>query len=822
MLDELMDRSPLRQKKRVIRHLLGYTLVVIAIANSGCSTRFRQMRDGLQPRVLVTEKNEDKANLYNEIGLAQRTRTEAYIQILGSDVELPPTAGADQTSDVRKYYFDIWVDQTLIDNPKKAISDGELVIDVANVKATLEEVTYGSSLYMKKKVPQGDGSQKCSGSEKKQQQCNDPPLASGSIIRVVVDSRDITQSFTIIAKLNTRAGKFESERRYQLNLALSDYKQKADACNERCRREKKNEDAAKIAAYEKSRERAETILFEQNPNLATRVVKVFNGDLHTQIYMLSDTETKDAFGSNFARSFYVGKAYLRNRHTENKLIVHTTSLRARTLFYREPQTKDGTSKAGIFENFGFKPGDDSGGRESSEARDYLYAISESQGSDQPPLTKDQENRIKSSILDSKRMAIIRDHDPSTTDAAVAQDIVDEVLPIISTKGQDRARRESMREVAIPLAITLIAIVRESADFCFGEDQTQLMLAERYASEIFANTSSGESNFSSSIEKENKTLRDITGCFGERLDQEISRTIGLSSPIALDMRRRVGLTNKIAAASQDTRWQEKLSRHGYFWEDFYRPMTFESVLLSLTARTRAHPMNRALNYLESLGVVAGALVGMEQISSAFGGEAFAQRVAVSTGVFVPEMKKLLLRDIDQYLGNLASTALPSIVTLAPNESRDGYVFFPRGPIYGYGVDEFSINEPSFIVNIDNEDVSVDGALIEGEVQFSAGQQAAANTLVENARSQGAKQVSEQITKLADMEAKLFAYRTRHIVSVVCEMLDSQKFIAASAYLVPYKNKNEAKDNNSAIQDLLDRINAKIKCDQTLPEKSTSSG
>jgi hypothetical protein len=791
-------------------------LAALVIANTGCSTAFRQMRDGLQPRVLVTEKNEDKANLYNEIGLAQRTRAEAYIQILGSDVELPPTASTDQTSDVRKYYFDIWVDQTLIGDPKQAIQDGELVIDVANAKATFEEVSYGNSLYIKDKDQQVAKSQK-----------PNPPLTSDSIIRVVVDSRDITQSFTIIAKLNTRAGKFESERRYQLKLALSDYKIAADNCSEKCRRGKGNVDTGKIAAYEKARERAETILFEQNPNMATRVVKVFNGDLHTQVYMLSDIETKDAFGSNFARSFYVGKAYLRNRHTENKLIVHTTSLRARTLFYREPQTTDGTSKAGFFDSLEFDLGDGPGVKESSEARDYLYVLSESPETALPPLTKDQENRIKNSILESERMNIIRDDKPSMTDAKLAQTVVDEVLPEISGSAQDIERRRSTRKSAIPLTIDLIVIARKSANSCFGENelkQEKNILAEKFANEIFTNARLGDVSFSSSNATEKGKLEVIAKCFMEELDEGISRTVGLSSPIALDMRRRVGLTKKIAAASQDTRWQEKLSRHGYFWEDFYRPMTFESVLLSLTARTRAHPMNRALKYLESLGVVAGALVGMEQISSAFGGEAFAQRVAVSTGVFVPEMKKLLLRDIDQYLGNLASTALPSIVTLAPNESRDGYVFFPRGPIYGYGVDEFSINEPSFIVNIDNEDVSVDGALIEGEVQFSAGQQAAANTLVDNARSQGAKQVSEQLTKLADLEAKLFAYRTRHIVSVVCEMLDSNKFREAGAYLDPYKvkNKNELKDNNSAIQDLLDRINAKIKCDQTLPENSSSSG
>lgn len=819
MFNYLIGHLLARQMQRSIRPVLGFTLAALSIANVGCNTTgLRQIRDGLQPRVLVTEKNEDKANLYNEIGLAQRTRAEAYIQILGSDVELPPTSGADQTSDIRKYYFDIWVDKTLIDNPKKAIQDGNLIIDVANAKATFEEVTYGNSLLMTQASQPSASQEKClehgkitgpDGTKK----CPVSLLQSGSIIRVSVDSRDITQSFTIIAKLNTQAGKFESERRYQLNLALSDYKKKSDACDKKCR-EKKDKDENN--QYIKLRQRAETILFEQNPYMATRVVKVFNGDLHTQVYMLSDTETKDAFGSNFARSFFVGKAYLRNRHTEKKLIVHTTSLRARTLFYREPQTKNGTSKTTIFGRFGFNSENNYAGKESSEVNDYLYDISEIGGAN-PPLTEEQENRIKSYILE--RMTIIRDNEPATTDEAVAHEIVSAALSTSFDKvaGElEIARMKSLRASAMPITVDLILAARGSAEECFGKRGSgDNPLAEKYEDKIYVYTRLG-GELSVEINDKKEKVKQIAACFDKSLNIGISKTIGRSSPIALDMRRRVGLTNKIAAASQDTRWQEKLSRHGYFWEDFYRPMTFESVLLSLTARTRAHPMNRALKYLESLGVVAGALVGMEQISSAFGGEAFAQRVAVSTGVFVPEMKKLLLRDIDQYLGNLASTALPSIVTLAPNESRDGYVFFPRGPIYGYGVDEFSINEPSFIVNIDNEDVSVDGALIEGEIQFSAGQQTV-NTLVGSARSQGVKQTSEQLTKLADLEAKLFAFRARHVVSVVCEMLNNEKFKEAETYLSTYKK--DAKDN-AAIQDLHDRAKARVKCDQSLPAKPSA--
>lgn len=401
----------------------------------------------------------------------------------------------------------------------------------------------------------------------------------------------------------------------------------------------------------------------------------------------------------------------------------------------------------------------------------------------------------------------------------AKSIVDDVLP---ASDHEDAHAAALRKSALTLTASLIRETRRSAPQCLDNarpSRQELLSYLRSGSHSTFSSYARDKNFSKSVQD---TTRVTADCLEARLVSRVENIVsshGQSSPLALDLRRRVGLSNKIAAASQDMFWQAKLSRHGYLWEDFYRPMTFEAVLLSLTARTRSHPANRVLDYLESVGVMAGALVGMDQISTSFGQEGFAQRVAVTTGVVVPELRKLFMKDIDLYLSNLATTALPSILTLAANESRDGYVFFPRGPIFGYGIDEFSISDPSFIVNIDNEDVTVDGALIESEVQFSAGQQSV-DSAVATARNVGQKQFSERLEKLADLQAKTFAYQARFAIAEVCELLAAGQPAQARARYNWFARQNGA--DAVLLEDLKSRIDNQITCDATSAAPSTQDG
>ena len=177
----------------------------------------------------------------------------------------------------------------------------------------------------------------------------------------------------------------------------------------------------------------------------------------------------------------------------------------------------------------------------------------------------------------------------------------------------------------------------------------------------------------------------------------------------------------------------------------------------------------MDWLESAGVVAGALVGLDSISADFADPRFSDRVAVTTGVVLPQLRKILLDDLEAYLNNLASTALGSVITLGPNESKDGYIFFPRGPIFGYGVDEFSVNRPSFIVNIDNEDVAVDGALVDKEFTLLGGLQST-DAQIETARNRGRSRSEEREKELVNLHMKLRQYALEVLIADVNGMIE----------------------------------------------------
>jgi hypothetical protein len=760
--------------------VLSVVLIVASLtALSGCRF-YRQTKERIVQPVITAGDPDEKAGIYHEIALKERDRSEAFIQIIGPDIDLPPTPGDESLADTRTYLYDVWVNNGLISDPVRAIEQGELVIDVANADATLLPVTYGNAL-----APNGGGASGGAGA-------GPDPLRSKNLVRVAITSTNLTQSFTIIAKVSNPAEQFEAERRRHLHAKLDEFNDVARHCDRKCRKDPKHPTYLDVTL---KGEHIEKRLFEPNPYMAMRTVRVFNGDLHTQVYMLSDHEVRDAFGSSFARAFYVGRAYFRNRHTDKKLIVHTTSLRARTLFYREPE-----------EDTWF-------GREDVVNADTRFGYIERLDVPEEtpiPLTTSQEQLLKSRVIAS--FWEILESDPKG-DADLAKRIVDQVIPLYFGKDDAVLRRtEDHRNGGARVVEELILESRRSGQECAASliaaaERTDIVRSLQYEGWDGV----GEDPRARGLKSD--TGAATASCLDDRLHRRMRQIVSThseSSPIALDVRRRVGLTNKIAAASQDIFWQAKLARQGYLWEDFYRPMTFEAVLLSLTARTRSHWSNRVLDYLESLGVLAGALVGMDQLSTSFGQEGFAQRVAVTTGVFVPELKKLFMKDIDLYLSNLASTALPSILTLAPNESRDGYVFFPRGPIFGYGVDEFSISSPSFIVNIDNEDVAVDGALIQGEVQFSAGQQSV-EALVGGARSQGQRRVSDRLSKLAEMQARVYSYQMRYVVSEVCELLSRGEFSQARSRLNWYKS--QPGGDNPVRADLEARAIGRQGCEET---------
>lgn len=78
---------------------------------------------------------------------------------------------------------------------------------------------------------------------------------------------------------------------------------------------------------------------------ATRLVKVYYGDIRTRVQIVSRTEAEGMFGATFAEHFFVGRVFLRNRSTTKSLAVYTTSMRVPVLFYRRSELPGGLAPA---------------------------------------------------------------------------------------------------------------------------------------------------------------------------------------------------------------------------------------------------------------------------------------------------------------------------------------------------------------------------------------------------------------------------------------------------------------------------------------------
>lgn len=814
--------------------MLGFFACVLG----ACGTLQNYGREIQRPKPLESPSTEDKAMVYNEIAIAQREKNQAFVQINAGDIELPLTAGPSAPSDNRTYSIEVWFDDSVIPSGgiEAAMKNGDIVVDVLGARAKITPASYGAGSV-----------------------ASDPGITRKLLIEV--DSRDLTQAFTVVAKSVRHSGKWQEAQDELIKRLRQEFLNASEKCTKECRgklREHRNETAddgsralanlgssasgdgeqansPAMLAYEYllAGERFEKAQSRQNPYMAVKTVRVFNGDLHTQIYMLSDEEARDAFGSNFSKYFYVGKAYFRNRHADKKLIVHTTSLRARTVFYREPVDGNGEGKS-FWQRM--LPARGTHGNENSYDRyGYISESPEDPGKSTGVLTVSDEDLIVGVVRSEWVISEIIKNKDKEDDSSILNLVILDIKAKLDLGVLQNQANQAKERNAKKFASQALTAVSRSVRSCQLPSQVQrnsVNDAKEYARAIYLSIfeedeSKWREAFYGNKQKNNDTA---TKQFRECLDLAVNTSVlrrarDLSpSPATVDVRKRVGLMDKIASASRDTYWQQRLASHGYMWHDYYRPMTFEAVLISLSAKTKAHPNNRIIEYLQSIGVIAGSLVGLNEISSRFGTEDFAQRAAFTTGVFVPEIRKLLMRDLDQYLANLASTALPSIITLGPNESRDGYVFFPRGPIYGYGVDEFSLNQPSYIVNIDNEDVAVDGALVESELAFASGQKAL--DMVQSARNQGRSRVDEDLRKLADLQAKVFSYRLQFISNNVCDMIAANNFSGATAYLNNIKKEAGAGENKELLTELTTRAAQHIPCDKPLsggkPDESANNG
>lgn len=746
---------------------------------------------------------------YRDLEVRERVLAASHVHIEGGDIRVPPTL--EPAERLRTYDFYVWFNESAIKGSAfEALRNGLVTVDVSGTEATFSPVTYSD-----------EGANRASAAP-----------ASRSLIRVSVPYTKDLASFDIIAYIGDRMDEFERTREERVAERAAE-----------CRREPRPSSRSAAGNASPSAEASRVVdgksrapsaceelyarLYQKNPFLEVRHVRVFNGDLTTRIYMLSLPEVENAFGRAFANAFYVGKTYFHNNNGSKRLIVHTTSLRARTVFARNGATR---TSARLFDP------------------DYPKGYLPPENHSQAPY------RSEIRCLEMKLLAN-PNADPSKVEiAACLKPVGGEDDRTATTASPRFAALERLvqdvhqaldkwRYTAVPTPPAKSSRAEEytnllSRSFATLSPERQLNCAKQIAARRLDSSSrefndcflagtaemdvqkrlrSYQTQAGRDADDNAKAAKAVQDGIAEQINASVQQAIAAStiaSPLALDLRRRVGLTHKVGATSADMTEQEWLSEQGYFWEDYYRPMTFESVLLSLTAETRNQPSEKILRWMESAGVVFAGLVGLGDISAKFDRPGFAQRVAFTTGVLLPEARKLFGKDVAQYLNNLATNALPSVLTLDAHQSRDGYVFFPRGPIFGYGVDEFLPNLPSYIVNIDNEDVAVDGEVIADSVSFESGYKKPEDQI-----SEGKALIGDPVAELLAMQEKMERTRIGFAVEDMCRLLAAGKAVDAKKRLDAYRKTDAAarkggkaddKGDDGIIGLLSARIDSQLDC------------
>ncbi len=107
----------------------------------------------------------------------------------------------------------------------------------------------------------------------------------------------------------------------------------------------------------------------------------------------------------------------------------------------------------------------------------------------------------------------------------------------------------------------------------------------------------------------------------------------------------------------------------------RPMSFSDVLAVFDYQRRGQAKQRAIDYLKFIGALAtGASVFVS-------GADYAEGVAFFTGIFTPELEKLLLWDILLHIRNLDARSLKEVEEVPKFGQIHRVVYFPRRAIYG---------------------------------------------------------------------------------------------------------------------------------------------
>jgi hypothetical protein len=206
-----------------------------------------------------------------------------------------------------------------------------------------------------------------------------------------------------------------------------------------------------------------------------------------------------------------------------------------------------------------------------------------------------------------------------------------------------------------------------------------------------------------------------------------------------------------AFSESSDRQIELSKVGYLWRETYRPMTFQAVLNSLMFTHENSYSTRTFKLLQSAATIAGGMVGLGTVVNEFSSQGYLQGVNLFSTIFVPEIGKLILEDLNKHIRNLGEMGMDTVVIVPPNDIVDHYIFFPKGPIYNF-VDEFNVKDPAYIKSVDNDDVGVEATLIDQGVNVQGGGLDSA-ALSSRALNEGQLDANAELLKQTEMQDRL---------------------------------------------------------------------
>jgi hypothetical protein len=137
-----------------------------------------------------------------------------------------------------------------------------------------------------------------------------------------------------------------------------------------------------------------------------------------------------------------------------------------------------------------------------------------------------------------------------------------------------------------------------------------------------------------------------------------------------------------------------------WTADVRPLAFSDVLGIFEHQRHGDRRQRVIDYLRFLGAVAAPLdVFISAVDYPSG-------VALFTGVFTPELEKLILWDVLMHVQNLHERSLREIEEVAGYGQLNKIVFFPRRAIYG-----LNSMMPLYVDTISMDSGNVRGVFVE---------------------------------------------------------------------------------------------------------------